>query len=185
MYNEAVNPNEKKTVTVVKELCQHLAGSHRTVYVDRFYTSLELMKELQQMNIYMTGTMMRNRIPKELTIAKSGKEFKQMGRGDVKCHLYEYRLQGEMKKAGLVCWKDRDILYCLSNECDSVDFDDCTRRSKNGLITVRRPKCIAEYNKYMGGVDLADMRRLHCNSMIMGQNHWVCKSCSVFCNCER
>ena len=103
MYNKVVNPNEKKMVTVVKELCQHLAGLHGTVYVDRFYTSLELMKELQKLNIYMTGMMMRNHIPKELTIAKSGKEFKQMRRGDVKRHLYEYQLQGEMKKAGLVC----------------------------------------------------------------------------------
>ena len=27
----------------------------------------------------------------------------------------------------------------------------------------------------MGGVDLADMRRLHCNSTIMGQNRWWLK----------
>ena len=37
------------------------------------------------------------------------------------------------------------------------------------------PRLIAEYNKYMGGVDLADMRRLHCNSTIMGQNRWWLK----------
>ena len=66
-------------------------------------------------------------------------------------------------------------MYCLSNECDSVDFDDSMRRLKNGLITVRRPKCIAEYNKYMGGVYLADMQWLHCNSTILGQNHWWSK----------
>ena len=34
---------------------------------------------------------------------------------------------------------------------------------------------ISEYNCYMGGVDLADMRRLHCNSTIMGQNRWWLK----------
>jgi hypothetical protein len=27
----------------------------------------------------------------------------------------------------------------------------------------------------MGGVDLADARRLHCNSTIMGQNRWWLK----------
>ena len=31
------------------------------------------------------------------------------------------------------------------------------------------------YNTYMGGVDVADMRRLHCNSTIMGQNRWWLK----------
>ena len=34
---------------------------------------------------------------------------------------------------------------------------------------------ISEYNCYMGGVDLADMRHLHCNSTIMGQKRWWLK----------
>jgi hypothetical protein len=34
-------------------------------------------------------------------------------------------------------------------------------------MTIQRPISIAHYNQYMGGVDLADMRRLHCNSTIM------------------
>ena len=74
-----------------------------------------------------------------------------------------------------MCWKDRDIVYCLSNESDTVSFDSCTRRTKDGLVTIRRPWSISNYNKYMGGVDLADMRRLHCNSTIMGQNQWWLK----------
>jgi hypothetical protein len=44
-----------------------------------------------------------------------------------------------------------------------------------GIIRIPRPISIANYNKYMGGVDLADMRRLHCNSTIMGQNRWWLK----------
>ena len=40
---------------------------------------------------------------------------------------------------------------------------------------MNRLKMIEEYNTYMGGVDLADMRRLHCNSTIMGQNCWCLK----------
>ena len=34
---------------------------------------------------------------------------------------------------------------------------------------------VADYNKHMGGMNLADMRRLHCNSTIMGQNRWWLK----------
>jgi hypothetical protein len=33
-----------------------------------------------------------------------------------------------------------------------------------GVIRMPRPISIDRYNKYMGGVDLADMRRLHSNS---------------------
>jgi hypothetical protein len=44
-----------------------------------------------------------------------------------------------------------------------------------GIIRIPRPVSIVNFNKYMGGVDLADMRRLHCNSTTMGQNRWWLK----------
>ena len=125
-YNETTDPGQKKTVAIVKRLCKHLAGSHQTVYVDCFYTSLELMKELHDIDIYVTGTLMKNRIPRDLTIAKSTKVFKDMNRGDVRQHLYQYRSRGKTYKAGLVCWKDPDIVYCISNETDNVSQDKCT-----------------------------------------------------------
>ena len=37
-------------------------------------------------------------------------------------------------------------------------------------FTLQQPNIIAQYNKYMGGVDLADQQRLFCNSTIMGSN---------------
>jgi hypothetical protein len=43
------------------------------------------------------------------------------------------------------------------------------------IIRIPRPLSITNYNKYMGGVDLADMRKLHCNSTIMCQNCWWLK----------
>ena len=126
---EVTNPGEKKTVAIMKELCKCMQGSHRTVYVNRFYTSLDLLKELHDMDIYTTGTLMKNRIPKELTIPKSTKQFKEMIRGDMIHHLYQYRSKGKMCRAGLVCWKDCDIVYCISNETGTVDGDKCTQRS--------------------------------------------------------
>jgi hypothetical protein len=40
-----------KTVQVVNKLVEPFVGSHRTVYVDRFYTSLELLKSLSEKNL--------------------------------------------------------------------------------------------------------------------------------------
>jgi Transposase IS4 len=106
----------KKTVAVVKRLCTPFEGSHRTVFVDCFYMSLDLLKELDKMNLHVTGTVMRNRLPKELTIAKASQEFKTMEHGDHKMHKYSYATaNGNVKEYGLVCWKDRDIVYCLTN----------------------------------------------------------------------
>jgi Transposase IS4 len=74
-YYDNDNDNTMKTVAVVKQLCLPFEGSHRTVFINRFYTLLDLLKELDKMNLYVTGTVMRNRLPKELTIAKASREF--------------------------------------------------------------------------------------------------------------
>ena len=52
----------KKTVQVVKKLCETYRGSHRCIYIDRFYTLVYLMKELDKINLYVTGTCMKNRL---------------------------------------------------------------------------------------------------------------------------
>ena len=56
---------------VVKQLCREFEGTHQTIYVDCFYTSVELMKELESMGLYVTGTLMRNRLPKEVVSRQS------------------------------------------------------------------------------------------------------------------
>jgi Transposase IS4 len=165
-----------KTVQVVKNLCTPYAGSHCTVFVDQFYTSIQLMQELDKMNLYVVGTVMRNRIPNEQTIAKNSPIFKSMGRGDSTTHCYTYKDDNNtVRKYGLVCWKDRDMVYCLTNSIATDNYDTCRRRSTGGLLQLHRPSVIGEYNRYMGGVDLADQRRLHCNSTIMGQHRWWLK----------
>ena len=175
-YYESVDESMKKTVQVVRSLCQPYVGTHRTVYIDRFYTSIDLLKELEKMDLYITGTVMKNRVPQNLRIAKTSQTFKTMSRGDFKKHRLKFKTSdGEDQFAGLVCWRDRDIVYCLSNDTGNIESDTCHRRSKDGLIVIQRPLVISRYNKYMGGVDVADMCRLHCNSTIMGQNRWWLK----------
>ena len=81
---------------------------------------------------------------------------------------------GGVKMVGLVCWKDRDMVYFLSNGFNRKEMDVCRRCSKEGLLTMAQPKMILEYNWYMGGVDLVDMQCLHCSLTIMGQNRcWL------------
>jgi hypothetical protein len=47
-----------KTVQVVNHLVQPFMGTCCTIYVDRFYTSLELLKSLEGKKLYVTGTML-------------------------------------------------------------------------------------------------------------------------------
>jgi DNA polymerase III epsilon subunit-like protein len=175
-YQESTSASLKKTVQVVQQLVEPFRGSFRTVYVDRFYTSIDLLKELHHMQLFVTGTILSNRIPKSITIAKSSKTFKEMQRGDVVKHIFHYRDNNQQEqKAGLVLWKDRNIVYSITNDTTTSTMDTCMRRGQGGLIEVQRPTVISKYNTYMGGVDVADMRRLHCCSTIMGQNRWWLK----------
>ena len=89
-YSESATESSKKTVQVVQKLCEPFRGSYRTVYVDRFYSSINLLKELEHMQLYATGTILSNRIPKTVTIAKSSKEFKALNRGDTVTHHFNY-----------------------------------------------------------------------------------------------
>jgi DNA polymerase III epsilon subunit-like protein len=175
-YTDSRTESTKKTVQVVQQLCEPFRGTHRTIYVDRFYSSIDLLKQLEDMQLYMTGTVLSNRIPKHITIAKSSRQFKTLNRGDAVNHLLKYKtLKGEMKEAGLVAWKDRNMVYCMTNDTSTIPTDECRRRGFGGIIRIKRPEAISKYNRYMGGVDVADMRRLHCNSTIMGLNRWWLK----------
>lgn len=175
-YYNNDSEDKLKTVQIVNKLVEPFVGSHRTIYVDRFYTSLDLLISLAERDLYITGTMLANRIPPGIRIAKTAAKYKRMKRGDaVKCKVVFTKADGQKSEAGLVCWRDRNIVYCLSNDSNNFEFDECCRRGDGGIIRIPRPISIAQYNKFMGGVDLADMKRLHCNSTIMGQNRWWLK----------
>jgi hypothetical protein len=55
------------------------------------------------------------------------------------------------------------MVYCLSNDTNNFEFDECSERGIGGILRIPCPLSIANYSKYMGGVDLADMGGLHCN----------------------
>ena len=42
-YNFNPDKDVKKTVKIVKELVSQFEGTHRSIYSDRFYTSIELI----------------------------------------------------------------------------------------------------------------------------------------------
>jgi hypothetical protein len=167
--------SKKKTVQVVERLVEPFVGTHRTIYVDRFYTSLELLKSLTERRLYITGTMLATRVPQSIRLTKTSAQYKGMKRGDAVKYRLRYDVGNNQCMAGLVAWRDRNIVYCLSNDSINFDFDECKRRGDGGIISLPRPVSIANYNRYMGGVNLADMRRLQCSSTIMGQNRWWLK----------
>jgi hypothetical protein len=73
--------------------------------------------------------MLANQIPQGIRLAKSSTGFKQMKRGDaLKCKVCFRTESREVSEAGLVCWPDRNIAFCLSNDSNDFQFDECSCR---------------------------------------------------------
>ena len=128
---------------VVLSLLDKFLGKGYTVYTDNFYTSPLLCEDLLQKRIYSCGT---KQFPKLLN-----DKSKKLNRGEhVSCH------HGHVTA---VKWQDRREVYAMCTKITN-DVTQVKRRSSDGpgRIDVPCPKIIEQYNKFMGGVDLADQR---------------------------
>jgi hypothetical protein len=102
---------------------------------------------MDKLGSYVTGTCMRNRLPKEVILPKKSKAYKEMDRGDYKTNTYKYKdSNGTERKYGLVCWQDRDMVYCLTNSIGTEATGVAYRRVSGGGICLQRPKVIEMYN---------------------------------------
>lgn len=121
------------------------------LYVDRYYAliySLELAVELQKLNIQTTGTVMGNRSVLPLQVSK-------------KKYLKELKLEQEYASFTLndsvhcLVWRDKRILMLSTSTGNSAQVIE--RKVKGKVLEkVTKPTVVCEYNRFMGGVDLAD-----------------------------
>jgi len=137
--------------TVVAHLAETLdKGTH--VYCDRYFTGIHLLEFLRTKDIYVTGTVMKNRVPAAVSNLVPDKELQKKGRGASEVIVRE---DGNM---ALVKWFDNKPIVMLSVAHGKVPEDECRRWSKKegAYMSVKRPAIIREYNGKMGGVDLCD-----------------------------
>ena len=133
---------------VVRKLLNESGIEHphqHTVTFDNFFTSVELLTELQGMGYRATGTLRSNRT-KKCPLQNVSKE----PRGS-----FDYRTNGNIV---IVQWNDNRAVHVASN-FDTVHPLQQQKRysqSEKRHIQVSQPKMIAMYNSTMGGVDLCD-----------------------------
>ncbi|KAM3836150.1 piggyBac transposable element-derived protein 3 [Diretmus argenteus] len=122
------------------------------VYCDRFFTTLSAVDCMLENKVYLTGTVMKNRVPKAMQKLPSDKIMKKQGRGTSASVV---RGDG---KLSVVKWFDNKPVVMLSTVHAEQPEDTCQRWSKKEkhYMTVRRPCIVREYNAKMGGVDLSD-----------------------------
>lgn len=127
---------------VVMTLMEPLLGKNYKVYVDRFFSSPSLAKRLLEAQTYMCGTVMKNR-------AGMPKNFpsEQLNHGEMKT----------CQKNGIsvFTWKDKKEVNLISTMSDNT-FTETTKKDKKINEFIRKPTCVVQYNKHIGGVSICD-----------------------------
>ena len=140
---QAVQPGVDLSATekIVWYLMMPLLNKGHRLCVDNFYTSLQLFDQLHKNGTPACGTIRSSRkgFPKQLVSKKQ-----KPGESSV--------LRSRHMLA--VKFTDKKDIYMLStihdNSCETV----AVRRKS--VSEMEKPKCIIDYNTYMGGVDISD-----------------------------
>ena len=138
--------------SVVIKLCKPYFNAGHVLVTDNFCNNVPLFQYLKDQGMYAVGTAKANStgFPQELKNKKAWE--KAAVRGEVRF----------IRIRDVLClqWMDRKSVSMYSTVHRGQDFDMALRNTKeNGQHQkkpVWRPKCIADYNTYMGGVDLSD-----------------------------
>ena len=133
IYTGAVSSAEAKGIgyCVVMDLMDPYQGKGHRLFVDNFYTSVELVSDLKK------GTFCRTAKKNVLEITN-----------------FQFAICADIMA---VLWRDRRDVFVLSS-MHNRSVEVVLKRPKGGReeIPIPCPSCICDYNRYMGGVDLAD-----------------------------
>lgn len=153
---EGKNGGEAQTPgKVVQKLVQPYRGRGHIIFTDNFYTSVDLYSKLYLDGCMAVGTLRENRkeLPRD-SVGKKKELVKKLKRGESL-----YRQSDNMY---CVTWKDTKNVYMLSTVPTTNASEQVNRMVKKDgkwtKISIDRPNIVGLYNKYMGGVDLADKK---------------------------
>ncbi len=142
--------NTKKSIyglayDVVMNLVKQLPKKTYHLFIDNFYTGVQLLRDLFKMGKYATGTVRKDREGFPKCVAN----WKVKNPGN----------SGYAMNDGLLAvkWKDSKDVYMLSTAHPPIEYPQ-TRRKKGGTEQEERwtPHCAIDYRRYMGGVDRHD-----------------------------
>ena len=121
------------------------------LFFDNGFSSLDLAQTLSDQGILTLATVRTNRL--KGCALESDSKLKARGRGS-----YDWRVEMQ-SNAIVVKWYDNKPVHLISTYA-ALDPEDTCRRwdgKRKEYADVKRPYCVKEYNRFIGGVDLADM----------------------------
>ena len=137
---------------VVMKLIRNFLNQGYHLFVDNFYTSVTLFKDLFALGVPATGTMMETRreFPAGLKNSKEWAKGKERG-----------AMRWERDPPCLALqWIDNKVVSVLTTIDSANDHIQVNRKTKTAGVwstkVVKQPKTISNYNKYMNAVDRSD-----------------------------
>ena len=124
------------------------------LFFDNFYTGIDLIHKLRvEYGIESCGTIRSNRM--RGAVLDTDANMKKKGRGSV-----DFRFERH-SEVSVVKWYDNKPVHLASSYCAVTPIDKCQRwdgtTRKYVKVDPPPPRIVRDYNKSMGGVDLADM----------------------------
>ncbi|CAH1972612.1 unnamed protein product [Acanthoscelides obtectus] len=134
---EAQHSQEPVTSRIVLSLVDSLLDKGYRLFLDNYYTSVDLVHKLVKRRTDCVGTIRANRkgIPKDLQV--------KLSKGQ---SVARYNRKIMIQK-----WHDKKDVLMISTLHDKTMEKVLTKKGE-----IEKPTCVLEYNKKMGGVDLAD-----------------------------
>lgn len=152
-------------LAMIEELPDALKSQKLQFYFDNLFTSVHLLVHLKSVGYGGTGTLRKNRLPKECRLT-TVETMKKKDRGS-----FDYRTQGDVV---IVRWMDNSVVTVASTDYKVHPLGSAERysRIKKQRIKVDRPHLIGYYNRNMGGTDLMDGHINKYRIGIRGKKWW-------------
>lgn len=138
------------TEKVVLALMMDYLNNGHSLFMDSFYNSVSLTKQLLEKKTYVTGTLRLNRKGNPTEVVK--KKLKTKGE-----LIVQYNSEGIC----VVKWKDRREILAISSQYNAEMQNITTKRGQQKL----KPNLINKYNEFIAGVD-------HCDQML---SYYTCE----------
>jgi len=133
---------------VVQKLTEAIHFTYTHVAFDNYFSSVDLLTDLLQKNLFATCTVRSNRRGLPEIASQSTNLTKGQSEWMTK------------SRVAYIKWMDTKCVHVLSTAFDPNATLDVSRKQKDGTrLTVTCPKPVYEYTKRMGGVDRFDQRR--------------------------
>jgi hypothetical protein len=136
------------------------------IFADNFFSSHKLIEVLGEKNIQYTGTMRQDRVKGKPSLTPVDK-FKKMPRGHHETVILSDQSQIVTR------WNDNAPVTLISSCLGDKPLGTASRysRAQKKYVEVPQPHVVAQYNKFMFGVDRFDQNNNHLR-IAMGGKKW-------------